>query len=334
MRGAAKVTLRLVLATLILSGLPALTSAQDPLQVGVFRGSFNLPIWAAQEKGFFRKHRVEVKLAYAPSAVSQLTSLVEGKFDVAMTPIDNVIAYQEGQSEAEVTGAPDLFAFMGADNGFLRLVVTAEIESYADLKSKELSTDAISTGYAFVLRKMLERGGLKDGDYTLVQTSNVLGQWEGLTGGKQAGALLTTPFEIIAESAGFRRLGNAMDVLGRYQGLVGATRRSWARAHSDRLVGYIRAYLAGLSWLFDRANKAEALAILQKHLVMTPELAAKTYEALLHPAQGFSPRAELDVDGVRTVLRLRSEYGRPQKTLQDPAKYYDPSYYRKATSGR
>jgi len=46
------------------------------------------------------------------------------------------------------------------------------------------------------------------------------------------------------------------------QGLVGAARRSWAQAHQRQLVGYIRAYRAGLAWLYDRANRAEALAVL------------------------------------------------------------------------
>jgi hypothetical protein len=63
---------------------------------------------------------------------------------------------------------------------------------------------------------------------------------------------------------------------------------------------------------------------------MSPELAAKTYDVLLAPTGGFDRNAALDVEGVRTVLALRSEYGRPQKSLTDPARYYDLSYYDKA----
>ena len=49
-----------------------------------------------------------------------------------------------------------------------------------------------------------------------------------------------------------------------------------------------------------------------------------------------SPRGEfsldfgIDIDGVRTVLALRSEYGEPKKALTDPAKYYDPTWYDQA----
>jgi hypothetical protein len=40
----------------------------------------------------------------------------------------------------------------------------------------------------------------------------------------------------------------------------------------------------------------------------------------------------LDRDGIATVLALRSEYGRPQKRLDDPDKYCDESFYGKAVS--
>ena len=311
--------------------LPAAAPAQETLQVIVFPGGFNWPIWAAQEKGFFAREGIEVKLTPTPNSVFQLTNLIEGGFDIGMTAIDNVIAYQEGQGEAPVTGSPDLFAFMGGDNGFLRLVVQPEIASYADLRGRELSVDALTTGYAFVLREMLERGGLKEGDYTLARTGGVLQRFEALKEKKHAGTLLLSPFEILAEALGLRRLGNAVDVLGRYQGLVGAARRSWAQTHQAQLVGYIRGYRAGLAWLYDRANRAEALAILQKNVRgMTPELAAKTHDVLLAPAGGFEPEGALDVEGVRTVLKIRSRYGRPQKELNDPARYYDLSYHERA----
>jgi len=323
-------TVALMLAVALLV-LPVPAGAQEPLEVIVFPGGFNWPIWAAQAKGSFAREGLRVKLTPTPSSVFQLTNLIEGKFDIGMTAIDNVIAYQEGQGEAPVSGTADLFAFMGGDNGFLRLVVQPEVRGYGDLRGQELSVDALTTGYAFVLRTLLERGGLKNGDYALVRAGGVLQRFEALKEKKHAGTLLITPFEILAESAGLRRLGNAIDVLGRYQGLVGAARRAWAQGHARELVGYIRAYRAGLAWLYDRANKAEALALLETNVRgMTPELAAKTYDVLLAPAGGFEPDAALDVEGIRTVLAIRSRYGRPPKELTDPVRYYDLSYYERA----
>ena len=108
----------------------------QPVSVIVFPGGFNWPIWIAQEKGYFAKDGIEVKLTNTPNSVFQLTNLIDGKFDIAMTAIDNVIAYMEGQGEAQTASKPDLVVFMGGDNGFLSLVTVPEVKTYADLKGR------------------------------------------------------------------------------------------------------------------------------------------------------------------------------------------------------
>src|SRR5262245_33481856 len=101
------------------SGLRAQTP--QPISVIVFPGGFNWPIWIAQQNGYFAQNGIEPKLTNTPNSVFQLTGLIEGRFDIAMTAIDNVVAYMEGQGEAKVDRQPDIFAFMGGDNGFLSL---------------------------------------------------------------------------------------------------------------------------------------------------------------------------------------------------------------------
>lgn len=319
---------------LLVAGIaPAARAGTKPLEVIVFAGGFNWPIWAAQQQGYFAQDGLDVRLTPTPGSEYQLKNLIEGKFDLGMTAIDNVIAYQEGQGEAQVSVVPDLFVFMGGDNGFLRLVTVPAVKSYADLKGKELTVDARTTGYAFVLEKMLQKGGLKDSDYSLVKAGGVLARFDDLMQQKHAGTLLLSPFEVPAQAKGFNLVGSAIDVLGHYQGLVGAARRGWAKEHPEELIGYIRAYTRGLGWLYARKNKEAAIALLREKLPnMSPELAAKSYDILLAASGGFAPKAEIDMEGVRTVLALRSEYGEPKKTLTDPAKYIDLTYYHEAVT--
>ena len=310
-----------------------MTSARAlvPVSAIVFPGGFNWPIWAAQQQGLFAKGGLEVALTPTPNSVFQLTKLIEGQFDIAHTAIDNVVAYMEGQGEAATAAKPDLVAFMGGDNGFLSLVTQPEIKSFQDLKGKTLSVDAMTTGYAFVLFDLLKRNGLSPGDYKLERAGGALERWQALREKKHAGTMMITPFDIMAKAAGLNALQYAIDVYGHYQGLIGATRRDWAAANPDTLAAYIRGYLGGLAFLFDPANQDEAIAILRQNLPqMSPELAAQTYAVLVSPS-GFSRAAAIDLAGVRKVLELRSEYGRPQKSLSDPARYYDPKYYGAAT---
>jgi ABC-type nitrate/sulfonate/bicarbonate transport system substrate-binding protein len=320
------------LALASLAGAPERAAAQnpEPVSVIVFPGGFNWPIWVAQEKGYFAEGGIEVRLTPTPNSVFQLTNLIEGKFDIATTAVDNVIAYMEGQGEASVSTRPDLFVFMGGDNGMLSLAVLPEIKTFQDLRGRTLSVDAMTTGYAFVLFDLLKRNGLKAGDYKIVKAGGVLERWDGLKERKHDGTMLIAPFDILAKANGLNILQYAIDVYGQYQGLAGVTRRSWAAENPRKLDAYIRGYRKGLSWLFDPGNRDEAIAVLRKNQPQLSEgLAGQSYSILVNP-KGLAPDGALSIEGVRRVLALRSEYGEPKKALTDPMLYYDPRYYEAA----
>ena len=301
--------------------------------VNVFPGGFNWGIYVAQHKGLFARNGIRVGVQETPNSVAQMTALSSGACDIVMTAVDNIVAYVEGQGEAPIGPQPEFFAFVGSDTGFLSLVAAAGITSIGDLRGKTLSVDAMTTGYAFVLFEILRRNGLAPGDYNVVKVGGMVQRWEALRDGRQDATILSTPYNILAKAAGLTQLARGIAVLGRYQGNVGAARRSWARANKDAVIGYIRAYVAAIDWLYDRANRDEAIAILRQELPhMTPELAGQTYDELLDPKDGFFRNGRIDAEGLRTVLELRSRYARPAKQLGDPGKYFDDAYHRAAMS--
>jgi ABC-type nitrate/sulfonate/bicarbonate transport system substrate-binding protein len=307
------------------------TAAERELRVIVFPGAFNWPIWIAQAKGFFKRHNLAVAITPTPNSVYQLTHLIAGGFEIAHTALDNLVAYVEGQTQVPVPGKPDLIAFMGGDNGLLRLVTKPGIRSYTDLRGKQLSVDALTTGYAFVLKRILEDNGLREDDYELVSVGGGIERWQALQNeGGPVGTLLMTPFELLAKDKGFTLLSDVSRELGRYQGLIGAANRAWAAAHADELTGYIRAYLAALAWLYDPANRDEALGLLTSNSNIPAELAGQVYDVLVDPTQGIAPAATLDVTGIETVLSLRHRYSSSAMKSANPARYFDLSYYNKA----
>ncbi|MGZ5032271.1 MAG: ABC transporter substrate-binding protein [Usitatibacter sp.] len=301
------------------------------LAVIVFPGGFNWPLWVGMEKGFFAQNGVELTVTPTPNSVFQMQNLAAGKFDIAFSTVDNVVAYDEGQGEAPLAETPDFFAFMGGQYGAVRLVAQPDITEIAQLKGKSLAVDAATTGYAFVMKKLLQKGGLAEGDYQLEKLGGTAQRAEALMQGKTAATILTSPLEIAPEARGYKRLANAVDSIGPYQAVLGVARRSWAKEHADGLVGFIRGYVEALDWLSDPAHRAEAVAIYRKNIPQASEVAAnKAWEVLVASPEGFQKKAKLDLAGIKTVLDLRSEFGVPKKALSDPSKYVDESYYRKA----
>lgn len=308
--------------------------APTPLRVIAFDGGWNLPIWAATRQGFFEANGVAVQLAYTPNSAFLVTALLDGKVDIALATIDNLIAYQEGQGEAKIADNPDMFAFMGGDGGFLAVVARPGIDNVAALKGKTLSVDAMTTGLAFVLRELVARGGLTEADVTYVRAGGTANRYRDLIAGKHDATLLRTPFELLAAGRGFKVIASA-DALGAYQGTAGFARRSWARDHEAALVGFLKAYRAATDWLYDRANREIVEALLVANIRdMTPALAKQSYDLLLADKGGLARDLAPDPAAIRTVLALRSKYAVPPKPLDDPAKYVDLAYYEKAFGKR
>jgi len=302
------------------------------LDVIVFPGAHNWPFWTGQKLGMFAAAGIEVTIHPTPNSQFQMTNTYAGKFQIAMTAIDNVIAYQEGQGPVRIED-PDMVAVMGGDYGFLSLVTVPEIKTFAALKGKELSVDALTTGYAFVLRKLLERNGIEESDVSFVRAGGVRERWIALEKKEHAGTMLVTPLDIVARSKGFNVLARAEPALGAYQGMVAAVTKRWAKDNEKALVGYIKSYTQAMQWLYDRKNKADAIAIVRANISAMDERGADAaYEALFAEQGGLIKDGAFDMAGVKTVLELRAQYAEPKKELGLPEKYIDLSYFAKARS--
>ena len=313
-------------------------AGEKPLQTVnmiTFGGGYSLPAWVAQGQGFFAKHGIEVNITHTPNSVFLMKNLIEGKFDLTVTAMDNLVAYQEGQGEAEYTGSCDLVAFMGVDDSFQSLMASPDIKSVADLRGKKIAVDALTTGYAFILREMIARAGMTDADVTYERTGGGPMRLRAMLDGNYAAGLLATPLDKIAADQGFTRLGTARELLGRYQGRTGFAQRAWIKNNQAAVIGFMRGYRDAMDWLYDRNNRAAAADLLMANdTSVTAELARLSLDILLDDKGGFWRDLALDLEGIRTVLALRTRFGVPQKTLTDPLPYVDLTLHKKAFASR
>ena len=306
-------------------------SARPTIELICFPGAPNLPILAARDKGWFASNGVDINLSTTPNSAYQAENLAAGKFRIAGTAFDNVVAYQEGQGAVPLKDT-DFFAFMGATQVELAFITSPDVKTYADLKGKSLALDALSTGFAFVLYEMLARNGLTKADYTMATVGATPARWESVKAGTHAGTLTIEPFTSIARNQGFNILDTSTNLFRAYQGGGFAASRKWAAANPDTLKGFIRGYLAGLEWTLDPANRQEATGILLANMPeIKPPVAAAVMASLLSPRSGLTPKAAMLMAGVDTVLDLRSRYGGGAR-LTDPSKYINLTYYHQVVS--
>jgi len=292
----------------------------------------NLPIQVAEEKGFFAAEGLSVAAELTPSSTYLMQNLIDGKYEMSAGGIDNVIAYMEGQGAVETERAPDLIAFMGGYNYSFPFVVRRDIRGWSDLKGQQLAVDAATTGYAFLMRKMLEDNGLGPGDYEFVPVGGPNERAEAMKTGAFAGALVNMAQARQLEASGCRVLASDPDPWANYQGNVFAARRDWAAAHRPQMLGFVRAFQKAVDYTLEPAHNDELAGILLHYLPkMPPEAAPRAVAALQSGPAPLVRGTPISIAGIHTVLALRGAYGEPRREMSDPYRYLDMAYYEEAT---
>jgi ABC-type nitrate/sulfonate/bicarbonate transport system substrate-binding protein len=82
----------------------------------------NLPLFAAQQKGFFAERGLPVDLKITPSSDEQRAGLSDGKYRIIHSAVDNGIALAD-------VAKVDIAAVIGGADGFNRLIVQPDINA-------------------------------------------------------------------------------------------------------------------------------------------------------------------------------------------------------------
>jgi ABC-type nitrate/sulfonate/bicarbonate transport system substrate-binding protein len=319
-------------AILLLGGaLLAPARAATELTLATFGGSSNLPVWLALDKGYFTREGLAVKQEVVQGSSAEVQGLMSGKYQIGTTAFDNVIAIAEGQGDIKPEGY-DLVGIMGVHSGMNSIVTRPEIKSFRELRGKAVASDALTSGYGLMLFRILEKNGLKlNQDYTAIAVGSGPNRLKAMQAGKAFAAALSAPDDIEASHMGYNILADAAAELGAYQGSAYVVRRAWAKDHEQEVVAFIRAIAPATDSVF--SDRAGAIAELKQRIKSLNDAEAATvYGALTSPKGGLNHGAHINIEGVKMLLSLRTDYGEPKKTLNDPMKYVDLTYYAKATA--
>jgi ABC-type nitrate/sulfonate/bicarbonate transport system substrate-binding protein len=284
------------------------------------------PLVVGETKGFFAEQGIRLDITLTRNSVEQIRGILAGTWDLAQTATDNVVAYVESEGV-------DLAVLAGVERGLnISLFVQSDIKSVKDLKGKVLGVDALTTGFTFILRKMLMLNGLdlNRKDYELVAVGGTAQRFQALKEGKVAGVLLNVPYDDMARQQGLPSLVAAKDIVDTFLATTWVGRRAWATKNADLTVRFIRAYITSIDWLQDPSNQKEAVAILARNQKVSEEVAAKRLAQEMNPATATVPKAAIDVKGIEAVMRLRAEAGLLKTPLPPAEKYYDMTYYNRA----
>jgi ABC-type nitrate/sulfonate/bicarbonate transport system substrate-binding protein len=281
------------------------------------------------DAGYFVHAGLAASLAPARGAIAQMREMMADRYQFALTAMDNVAGYSEGQSDVRLAGF-DLVAIGGLHAGSDRVVTRPEIRTLEEVRGHAVAVDALQSGYGFLLYGVLAKHGLRlNRDYGVIAVGSGPARLAAMKEGKAVAAVLDAPNDFLAAAAGCNILGDAVAELGAYQGTVYATRRGFAERQPDVVVAFLRAVIAAHRAIF--ADKPAALAVLRRHLpVLSAEQAETAYLRLTTGPGGFDRDAALNLAAIRTTLALRSAYAEPRMSLTEATRYIETRYYDRA----
>ena len=300
------------------------TIAQEKIRFPLSASSKTLgysPLWVAQKQGFFDRQGLDAQLVLVSGADKSTMALVGGSVYVGSGSIDATIGAAEQGADLVATG--------GVINGLTHMLMGAKkFKSYEDLRGANIGSSGITSGTAFVLRRMMASKGLQyPKDYNLVNVGPSAQSYLALTANRVDAALIAVPLSSDAAELGYNIIGRAADIIPNYQLTEISTRRSWAEKNRPVMVRFMKAMVLAMRWLYD--NKEPAIDFLAKEMRLKPEHARKGWEYYTEH-KIWNPNAEANVEGVRTVIQIMADRGLLKAPLPSPAKYLDNSYLQEA----
>jgi ABC-type nitrate/sulfonate/bicarbonate transport system substrate-binding protein len=306
--------------------LAAPTSARQELRtISVSTFSAPLELIVMRELGFLEREGLALDFTPAPGSEPQLQGLLDQRFGIVSTSADNVVYWVEDRN------ADFLVFLVGASPLDQNFYVRPEIRSFADLRGTVLAVDASLSGFATVLRAILERNGLVVGqDVEFREVGNTGARTQALLNGEVAGSMLGTgqpQFINQALAGGVHMLARGSDYMPLYPAGTWTTTRRWAADNPDTLTAFIRAVLRTREWLRDPAHEAEAIALKMRVVNISEEAAREIYRGAVEDAGPLTPAGQVRGDMLQAIVDMRVETGLMAPPSPPVSKYVTPSWY-------
>jgi NitT/TauT family transport system substrate-binding protein len=278
-----------------------LHAQREKLEV-VYRsiGGSGIPLWIAQDKGFFERNGLDTRLIYIGGGRIVAQSFAAGQVKIAiMAGPAMVAANLAGLNLRMVAGLVNTSTYS--------LFVKPNITTPQELKGKRFGMGSFGSSPDFMMRQIFRRLGLDpEKDVVILQLGGGgdLVRLAALKAGSIDGALLSPPLTALAREAGFRALITPQNLVIPYQQTGVATTKEFIDKNRDSLRRFVKAMAEAVHYY--KTHKEESLAVVAKNLKTNDRAALEEsyqeFAVKLHPREPY-PTLEgmaLIVDSQRT----------------------------------
>ncbi|MFZ2069222.1 MAG: ABC transporter substrate-binding protein [Xanthobacteraceae bacterium] len=267
--------LKVVVAAFFAGVLCACATAQAQTKISagmVAHGPPQWPQYIAEELGWFKADNIDLQLVTAGGG---------GVAQVAAGSLDMAHSGYPDFARAALHGAPVRVVLSDFVGSPYAVFARKNIKTIADLKGKLISIGGPNDITLIYIKPFLASAGLKVSDFDLVYAKAAGDRFAALAAGAVDAAILNPPTYFEAIAAGLTNLGDTKPYAEGIPFTVWGANMTWATAHRDTLVAFVRDYQRGVAWLYDPAHKQQAIDVLVKRTHQKPEDSEKAYDYLV-----------------------------------------------------
>lgn len=283
---------------------------------------FSLPVAVAQRAGLFERQGLDVQIVIPIPGGSDkmIDALNDDWADVTHIATPFLIRAALAGSDAVAIDAE-------FENPLYSLVAKPAITAYPDLKGKRVGLANEQGSITIAARRLLMQHGLPRGSYVTKTAEGTPQRFYCLTKGDCDAAVLGQPQDLQAMAQGYRLLGRTDQAVADYLYTVTAVRRSWAQAHREAVVGFVRAMAASFQFIRDPANRDTVIGIIADSADCSNAIAAQTLDLFLRPRSNVLPqRGEIDLDALQHAIAMMAEAGLLKPPLPAAERFVDLQY--------
>jgi NitT/TauT family transport system substrate-binding protein len=226
------------------------------LVIGGGAVGFNwLPIVVADRQGFFARRGLAVEIKRMGTVDKATAAVKSGELNITITPPEGAIR--------DAAAGGNLRIIAGNVNRLpLSLIANPRFKTIEQLKGAKLGTSSLTEGTALYTMEVLRQHGLNyPGDYEFAVVGVHPARWKALQEGTIDAAVQLIPLNFVAIDAGWPNLGEVTDYIPEIVFTAMIVDTTWAQAHRDEVIAFLRSVMDATKWLLDPANDGASVAL-------------------------------------------------------------------------
>lgn len=270
-------------------------NAQETVSIGIAGENFSfLPFRIAQEKGFYKKHGLNVQHVRIPGANIAISALVSGNLD-----------YGTHYQVTMLWGVRELGTraiFSTASRQMFSFVVQPGIQSVKDLKGKLVGIPSVgSLGHKITVRVLRKVGIDPEKDVRMLAVGGDASRSQQLRAKQIDATMINPPLSVMMRKEGFNLLLQAGDYVDVPLTGLGTTTKK-LKENPEQVKNILRALYEGLR--FVRTNRQETIDIFSRWLRIDNSLSGETYDLA---AKMLSPDGSMSDESILAAIEIFSD---------------------------